>query len=332
MIFIFDKFKATQKKNNEILFDTVVNMVTANSGLINDSTLNKNSDIYSAITQISSDVASTPINATNQVVGKNLNYQFVNTVMIQTLMYGNCYVLPNENFKLVDNSSIEIQIDDNNNVTYLITDNDTNETRTYSSKEVLHFRINPSDSNGLQGISPLVSLRETLAIQDNANKVLNKFYSQGIHGSLVLNMKTKLNKDQKDEVRDKFVESMNNNLGAIITDSSMDINTLNNNFDGDILKVIQNTDYLSKQVAKAFSVPNYVLGVEDNHSNQEQVQNAYNSALINIYEPIIESELNSKLSGTYSFNNSKYLSLNDLINLKNSEVITADDIKKIIKI
>lgn len=332
MIKIFNRLKSAQKKNGEILFDTVVNFATNSSGTINENSLSKNSDIYSVITQISSDIASTPINTNNKIVGKNLDFHFLNKVMIQTLIYGNCYVLPKYNFKLVDNASIEIQIDDNNNVTYLITDNDTNETNTYKSNEVLHFRINPSDNNGLLGVSPLESLNETLAIQDNANNVLNKFYSEGIHGSLILKMNTTLNSEQKDKVRDKFVDSMNNNLGAIITDDSMDISTLNNNFDGDILKIAQNTDYLSKQVAKAFSVPNFILGVEDSHSNQDQVQNTYNKALINIYEPIIESELNNKLSGTYSFNNAKYLSVNDLINLKNNQVINNDDLKNIIKI
>ncbi|TPR47811.1 phage portal protein, partial [Apilactobacillus micheneri] len=287
MLHIFDNLKNIQKRNNDLIFNTVVNYVSSNNGSLNNGSLVQNSDIYSVITQIASDIASTPMKATNNIVAKELNFQFLNKVMIQTLIYGNCYVL-SRNFKIIDNSDIEIQIDDDNNIKYLITDNDTNDTNTYDSKDILHFRINPSDIYGLVGVSPLESLRDTLNIQKSANKVLQRFYDEGVHGSLVVKLNTTLNKEQRDKARDELIKSMNSNLGAIVTDESTEIDTLKNNFDGDILKIAQNTDYLSKQVAKAFSVPNFVLGVEDNHSNQEQVQNTYNNALMNIYQPIIE--------------------------------------------
>ncbi|WP_263854209.1 phage portal protein [Apilactobacillus micheneri] len=303
---------------------------------MNSGYLTKNSDIYSVITQISSEIASAKLSSNNQVILNNLDFNLINRIMIQTLLYGNCYVIPInqglDGFKLIDNSSVEIEIDNKNNITYKFNDNDSNEVTTYDSSEVLHFRINPSDSYGLDGTSPLESLKATLDIQQSANNILKKFYSQGVHGSLVLKLNSVLDKDKKDKLRNKFVDSINDNLGAIVTDQSMDISTLSNAIDSDILKIAQNTDYLSEQVAKAFSVPNFVLGVEDNHSNQEQVQNTYNNALMNIYQPIIESELNAKLSGSYSFSNVKYLSINDLISLKENEILTNEDIKKSLKI
>lgn len=295
----------------------------------------RNSNIYSAITRISGDIASTPIESNNISINNKLDYQLINTIMIQVLEYGNCFVLPiyeNNNFQdfeILKNDNITLDIQ-NGEVVYKYQNN--NENYVFNANEILHFRLNPKDNNGLIGTSPLNSLKDVLKIQKKANNIIDRFYSEGLHGSILLKANTDLNEEQKNKIRNEFTKSMNDNLGSIITDNSIDVSTISNSVNSDILKIAQSNDWLSKQVAQAFSVPNYILGVEDEHSNQNQVENIYNQTLKNIYQPIIISELNKKLQGTFNFEEPCNLSANDVSTLVQNNVINADMAIKILHI
>ena len=77
----------------------------------------------------------------------------------------------------------------------------------------------------------------------------------------------------------------------------------------DVLKLVNSNDWTTRQIAKAFGLPPERLGVENEHSNQQQSNVQYLQGTLQHYEDCFTAELNYKLGQDFSFDNSKLLSL-----------------------
>ena len=117
-----------------------------------------------------------------------------------------------------------------------------------------------------------------------------------------------MNADAKENIREQFEKANtgNNALRSLVIDDSMDISNLEVNTD--VLKFINSNDWSSRQIAEAFNIPIERLGVENEHSSNEQSNLLYLQNSLSDYFSVFTSEINSKLAGTYTFNTDKLFS------------------------
>ena len=126
--------------------------------------------------------------------------------------------------------------------------------------------------------------------------------------------KSDLDGKAKQRIREKFEEANGssdgvNALRTIILDETMDYQTLEINTD--VLKLVNSSDWTSKQIAKCFGVPVERLSVENAHSSSVQSNLMYFQSTLIHYFNVFSSEINKKLKDdsneTYRFNADRLL-------------------------
>lgn len=276
----------------------------------------RNSDIYSVISLISSDLAGADF------IGKNPNvellnnpiphlnnrYNFWQTVIINLLLNGNAFVQIERDSKGAPTQLRHIPIGcvsidlEKDVLTYDVSGYDDFEDETIQQEDMLHFKIMAfGEINGIYnliGRSPLEALSAELLQQENANKLAISTLKNAINPtSLIKVPEGVLSKEAKDNVRDEF-ESANSgdNTGRImVLDQSADFQTVSIN--ADIAKFLNNLDWNKQQIAKVFGIPSSFLeGKGDAQSSLKMTSELYINGLNRYIEPIL-SELNHKLDG-----------------------------------
>lgn len=285
------------------------------SGISADTAL-YNSDIFSCVNLISSDVASAQfrirhgddphlINLLQRKPNGLTNaFSFWQGVTANLLLNGNSYVLIYRDkhsgipvkLEFVDNDEVEVKMsDDGQSLWYVVTFQDSSRRQiTLASSEVLHFRLLSKDG-GLMGISPLLSLRQEVQLQSNSNKLTLTSMGKSLNPSGILKVSQGLlDKKAKDNIRSEYEKANSgDNAGRVmILDSTMTFDP--KSIDADVLKVLQQVDWTRQQISKAFSVPLNYLNQESEHSNQDQIRGLYSTCL-NRYTNAITSEITTKL-------------------------------------
>lgn len=280
----------------------------------------RNSDVFAAIALIAGDLASNPIKSDSDLYNKMLNdhpndlmdgRSFKYALAVEMLLNGNSFAeidVATHTLKFIPNNKMTLQQDDvTGKLTYIFSPNGRIKRRIPTSK-ILHFKYFTRD--GVVGLSPLYALKSELAIQDAGNNLMANFFSNGIHGTTVVKMKNgDLDSNGKENIRQKFDEKTTGNraMNTIVVDENMDVSTLPLNTD--VLKLVNSNDWTTRQIAKAFGLPVEKLGLENEHSNQQQSNVQYLQGTLQHYEDCFTSELNYKLGKNFSFDNSKLLSL-----------------------
>lgn len=271
----------------------------------------RNSDVYAAVKIIASDVASSDLLADTKetAITRLLNnrpndymsawhYKF--SQMANMLLNGNAFSLIERDetgapiaLHALLNSNVSIEQLDDGTVQYIHSD-DGAETILKAS-DVLHFKYFSTD--GLTGISPLYALRDELKLQERGNKLLAGFFKRGINSNGILKVKkADLDTEAKNNIREKFEQANagdSNALRTIILDENMDYQQIQVNTD--VLKLVNNNDWNTKQIAKVFGLSTDRLGVEANHSNTIQSNVMYLRNTLTHFLKAIESEINFKL-------------------------------------
>lgn len=271
----------------------------------------RNSDIYAAVKIIASDIATSELYAENKdtTITKLINskpnnymsawhYKF--SQVANMLLNGNAFSLIERDetgapFALhaLLNGNVSIEQLDDGTVQYIHSDD--GEKTVLNDSDVLHFKYFSTD--GLTGISPLYALRDELKLQERGNKLLAGFFKRGVNGSGILKVrKSNLDKKAKESIRQKFEDANAgdaNALRTVILDEEMDYTPIQINTD--ILKLVNNNDWNTKQIAKVFGLSTDRLGVEANHSNTIQSNVMYLRNTLTHFLKAIESELNFKL-------------------------------------
>lgn len=294
-------------------------LVPVQSG-VNATQAIQNSDIYSCINLIASDVASCKFKTSKP--DPNLNYllstkpndlfspySFWQTVLANLLLNGNSFVAIHRDIETDQPTSLELLI--NMEVNVLMTDDsqrlyydihffDNRENITVASQDILHFRLLPANTTTqlmVMGTSPLMSLAQEVNIQEQSNKLTLTSLLKSINPSGILTVnKGLLDSKAKENIRTAFEKSnTGSNAGRplVLDQSTTYASTA---IDPNVLSMLNGTDWTRKQICKAFGIPVDMLQTtESQHSNIEQVMTFY-AACLNRYIYPITSELTLKLA------------------------------------
>lgn len=309
--------------------DALVSMTSSDSATYVGAGALRNADVYTAIRVIASDIASNPIQGTNDKTAKLLNenpnpqmngFNFKFALAVNLLLNGNAFAeITRDNsgrptqLNFIKNSEMVVKQDDQSGqVTYNYQPNNL-KRRQITPVNMLHFKYFTQD--GIVGISPLYALRDQISVQKSGNNLLRGFFQNGVNGTTVLKVhKTDLDAGAKENIREQFEKANtgNNALRSLVIDDSMDISNLEVNTD--VLKFINSNDWSSRQIAEVFNIPIERLGVENEHSSNEQSNLLYLQNSLSDYFSVFSSEINSKLAGTYTFNTDKLFSADPATN------------------
>lgn len=326
----FFKSKGVQATTGDPFLDSVVSIQSDDYGNTYSSVgAIRNSDVFTAISIIASDIASSPIQSIKsstpqlndelaQLINDSPNpimdgWHFKYALAVNMLLNGNSFAeIVRENDKVTElhlllNSSVTVTQSDTGTLSYNVG------KRKIKQSDILHFKYFTQD--GLTGLSPLYALRDELKIQKAGNKTWFNFFSKGVNGSGVLKVhKSDLDGKAKQAIREKFEEANGssdgvNALRTIILDETMDYQTLEINTD--VLKLVNSSDWTSKQIAKCFGVPVERLSVENAHSSSVQSNLMYFQSTLIHYFNVFTSEINKKLKDdpkeVYRFNADRLL-------------------------
>lgn len=312
-------FKSLNKPvgTSEPFLDAVISMTSTDNTTYTDIKALKNSDVFTAVKIIASDIASSPIELIEDkmvMTSHDLDYllnvrpseevdgwHFRFALAVNMLLNGNSFAeiiredSKIKSLRLLKNSSVTLLENDTNDLVYRISEE--TQKRDLSSKDILHFRYFSQD--GVVGISPLYSLKDELDIQDAGNKTLFNFFKRGINSNGVLKVnKADLDVEAKQSIRKKFEEANGSDNGdnairTIVLDETMDYKTLEINTE--VLKLVNSTDWNTKQIAKVFGIPTDRLGVENQHSSTIQSNLMYLQNTLGHYLTVFTSELRKKL-------------------------------------
>lgn len=279
-----------------------------------------NSDIYSAIFQLSGDLAS------SQIISSKTRYQgiidnpsvtsnkhaFWQAVFAQLLLGGEAFIYRWRNVNGIDNhweylrpSQVSAYLlDDGSGLIYNITFDEPKigVKMNVPQNDVLHFRL-LSKNGGMTGISPLSALSNELNIKNDSNKLTRAALSQSIMapGILKITKEGKVNWKIKALRSKEFMrQTQVANNGPVVIDDLEEYSPLE--IKSDIAKLLAQADWTGNQIAKVYGIPNsYLNGQGDQQSSLDQIKGMYANALSRYMESIV-SELNNKLSATIHYN------------------------------
>lgn len=279
-----------------------------------------NSDIYSAIFQLSGDLASSKIISSktryqgiidNPTLTSN-SHAFWQAVFAQLLLGGEAFIYRWRNVNGIDNhweylrpSQVSAYLlDDGSGLIYNITFDEPKigVKMNVPQNDVLHFRL-LSKNGGMTGISPLSALSNELNIKNDSNKLTRAALSQSIMapGILKITKEGKVNWKIKAMRAKEFMrQTQVANNGPVVIDDLEEYSPLE--IKSDIAKLLAQADWTGNQIAKVYSIPNsYLNGQGDQQSSLDQIKGMYANALSRYMESIV-SELNNKLSATIHYN------------------------------
>lgn len=272
----------------------------------------KNSDIYSVINRISSDVASAKFKTENSYVSDVLNspsrlisrFSFWQGVLVQLLLSGNAYIpfVRGRGLEQVPPSDVQINyLKGNQGISYTVAENNGRSEMQLSQDEMLHFRLMPDAKyRYLVGMSPLESLTYETSISNSSKKGNLNAMNHAINPGGVLKWETlKASDEEKTAMRVQFQEQNEGNTGGVmVLDNSMDYTPFE--IKQDVLKQLQESgEYSANNIAKAYGVPVDMMGggstTESQHSNIDQIKGTYLMTLNTDVNPILD-ELREKLN------------------------------------
>lgn len=301
----------------------------------------KNSDVFAVINRISSDIAACSFSS--QQYGHLLKdpfklmnpYSGWQEIMVQLLLYGNSYVVMHLNSKTnqvdslepVPSDNVQLELTTNaQDIIYHVAYNDERENKTYTSEQMLHFKLVTPGMSDKQyvGVSPLMSLLPELGIQDKSHKLMLASLAHAIAPTSLYETPNALTEPgAKDKIREQFEKAnTGNNAGRImVMDAGAKLSTID--VTPNIDKLLQNAQFSQTQIAKAFGIPDsYLNGQGDQQSSIEMIRSIYQNALTMYIRPL-ESEL------TYKLGTPVKLNLSDTIDVDGQQLV--DNVQNLVK-
>lgn len=272
-----------------------------------------NSDLYSAIFMLSSDLASMKLTADKPQVQSFLDnpsatsngHAFWQSMYAQLLLSGEAfaYIWRNRNgmvsrLEYLRPSQVNTYLlDSGNGLVYTITfDEPKIGVKQYEPQSnVIHMRL-LSTSGGMLGRSPLESLSDELKIKHLSNNLTTDALQKSIMSPGILK-ETKgglLNAAMKAARSKQFMHQVTHSDGGpIVIDDLEEYTPLE--IKSDLSKLLAQVDWTSAQIAKVYGIPsNYLGGKGDQQSSISMIQGAYANTLSR-YANSAVSELDDKL-------------------------------------
>ncbi|MDD9149329.1 phage portal protein [Sporolactobacillus sp. CQH2019] len=277
-----------------------------------------NSDIYSVVNLIASDVASAnfkinvPDSNLSYLLSRHPNdlfspYTFWQTVLCNLCLNGNSFVLIWRDPVTLRATKLELLInmetnvlmtDDSQELIYQINFFDDRPQMKVSSKDMLHFRLMPTNITTqlmVMGVSPLMALADENQIEKQSNKLTLTSLMKSVNPSGILTLNKGLpGKSEKENIRRDFEEAnTGTNAGRpMILDPLTSYKSVS--IDPNVLELLKGTDWTRQQVCKAFGVPTDLLQMESEHSNIQQIL-VYYASCLSRYMNALTSEITDKL-------------------------------------
>lgn len=276
----------------------------------------RNSDIFTGINIISGDLGQSSFRPTKnsevdeqflKMINKRPNnkqshYMFMYATVANLILSGNSYALIHRD-RMGGIESLEFVRPEQVNVIQNVTTGEWSYdvTMDYGSimykckpEDILHFRITTVD--GFLGRSPLLSLKDEVAMQSNGSKILSKFFANGVFGGGILKLKGGyVDNETKAKIRQDFEKAnggSTNSNGVIVLDETTEFQEYKMNTD--ILKLIQGNKFSTQQIAKVLGIPLNRFGMELVNSTDSGANDIYIASTISQYERAICDEIEIK--------------------------------------
>lgn len=311
-----------QVQNVPVEDSDIVNFLTPNGqrDYVSATDALKNSDIYSVVSQLSGDLATVQLSANmpraqgilNNPSSTTNGHAFWQSMFAQLLLGGECFAYRWRNpngldmrWEYLRPSQVETYLlEDGSGLTYTVTFDETQlGVRQYVPQgDMIHIRLTGSNG-GQTGISPLEALTSELQIKDASNDLTLAALARSISAPGVLSIQHGglLSEKMKASRSRNFMRQVNkSNGGPVVIDELEEYKPLE--MKADVTKLLSQTDWTSKQIAKVFGIPDsYLNGQGDQQSSIDQIKGMYANAL-NRYMQCIVSELDNKLNATITAN------------------------------
>lgn len=315
-IFYETRSKIIEKEPDEVIFSAFRNH-TIPLSLVSYSEFKalKNSDLWTAVTLLSRDIAKLDIRVKENGVYKDkdrleflLNkapneymngYMLKYIVMMNALLTGHGYIYVERksgsvvSLSHVPTSRVNLQEDKNGKYYYLISGN--NDSKEYDFEDVID--IKPFTLDGINALKVVDALEDDLNSQTYSKKFFTNFFTNGAQAGSVLKMKDgKLAKEARNRIKEEFQKenSGENQAGKVLVmDSTMEYEQLE--ISTDILDAINKNTNSTKAIAKAFQIPLSKFGMEMTNTKMKDVNDDYLTNCLGGYMKTWEAELDFKL-------------------------------------
>lgn len=313
-------FTRTEKRDyTEEEAEVLISMLPGFTGTSNSFVSAKqieNSDVFTIVNLLASDVASLDINKTvNGVpeldnVTRLLNIKPNNLysggtlkfiITANALLNGEafCEVIKDDKkayaLNHLPNSIVTVKRDETTNYKLFYDVQEKDRVRRLKPNNVLHFKFFTLD--GIRGVSPLKSLKDDLSMQRDSKRFLANFFKNDTQTGGLLKMKHgKLSKEARDKIKEEWQKSnagVNNAHKVLVIDDTFDYEPIE--VDTEILKLINASTFSTETIGKVYRVPRHKLGLETSNMSLAQANLDYLTSTLNSYLKVITNELNFKL-------------------------------------
>lgn len=279
----------------------------------------ENSDVFTIVNLLASDVASLDIEKRKNGINDSddmtrlLNIKPNNLysggtlkfiITANALLNGEsfCEVIRNEKgnpyaLNHLPNSKVQVKMDESTNyrLKYHVTYGTGTKVKKLTPADILHFKF--FTLNGINGVSPLKSLKDDLSMQKDSKRFLANFFKNDTQTGGILKMKQgKLSKEARDKVKKEWQESnagVDNAHKVLVIDDTFEYDPIE--IDTEILKLINASTFSTETIGKTYRIPRHKLGLETSNMSLAQANLDYLTSTLNSYLKVITNELNFKL-------------------------------------
>lgn len=274
----------------------------------------RNSDIYSLIYQLSSDLADGELKADAPRAQGILNnptttsnaHAFWQSMYAQLLLGGEAFAYRWRNRNGLDISweylrPSQVQpflLEDGSGLIYNISFDEPKYglMEAVPQSNVIHMRL-LSRNGGKTGISPLMALSDELQIKEQSNKLTLSALARSIMAPGVLKIQHGGLLSEKDKAARsrKFIkQTQNSNNGPIVLDDLEDYTPLE--VQSNVAQLLDQANWTGQQIAKVYGVSDSVInGTGDQQSSVQMMNSDYTKSLSR-FAKSITGELNNKLN------------------------------------
>lgn len=296
---------------------SIINFLNPNgtSDYVDASTALHNSDVYSLIFQLSSDLANGRFVAEksrtqgmldNPTVTSNA-HAFWQSMFAQLLLGGECFAYRWRNNNGIDSFWEYLRpsqvspylLEDGSGLIYTVTFDEPSigVVEAIPQSDMIHIRL-LSKNGGKTGISPLSALANELNISKASNRLTLSALARSISAPGVLKIQKGglLNAKEKAQRSQKFMQQMQaSGSGPIVLDDLEDYQPLE--IQGNVAQLLNQANWTGAQIAKVYGVSDSVInGQGDQQSSLAMMGNDYAKSLSR-FAKAIDSELSNKLTG-----------------------------------
>ena len=274
----------------------------------------KNSDIYSIVFQLSSDLANGKLKADAPRAQGILNnptqtsnaHAFWQSMFAQLLLGGECFAYRWRNQNGTDmtweylrpSQVTPFLLEDGSGLIYNINfdEPEVGVMEAVPQSDLIHIRL-LSQNGGKTGISPLSALANELQIKDKSNKLTLSALGRSIIAPGILSIKHGglLSDEEKASRSRKFMkQTSKSENGPIVIDDLEEYTPLE--VKSNVAQLLNQVNWTGAQIAKVYGVSDSIInGQGDQQSSVQMMDNAYVKSLAR-YAKAITGELNNKLN------------------------------------